>query len=112
MILLVHETTTHGMVSTPGNVHGVPHPSRQYHHEGHFLAIGGDDPQVVSHDADLILKIAGFRLATVQEQNTYRKMHEDAGKLEESEQDQASLENAPHPEPVKESKPRPQRRKG
>lgn len=113
MILLYHETTTDGMIATPAHVHGQPLAARRYAHEGHFLAIEGNNPEVVNHDADLILKIAGFRLATAQEQNAYRKMHEQAEKLVESEQDHSSEEEAPRPEPLKEATPpRPPRRKG
>jgi hypothetical protein len=104
MILLYHETATSGNVATPDNVHGRHYPSRRYVHEGHFVAIDSDDPQVLNHDADLILKIAGFRLATGHEQNAYRKMHEAAGALVEEKQDQPT-------EPLKETKPpRPQSR--
>ncbi len=64
--LLYHETTTHGMIATPGHTRGVPLPSRSYHHEGHFLMVDGPES-----DVEDILKIAGYRLATPAEQNAY-----------------------------------------
>lgn len=86
MILLVHESATHGMVATPEHVRGVPTPSRKYHHEGHFLAIDGDDEQVLKHDAEDILKIAGFRLATAAEQNEYHAAKRKKQQVVEEEQ--------------------------
>lgn len=116
MILLVHETATHGMVATPERVRGVHHPSRRYHHEGHFLAVDGDDPHVLEHDAEEILKIPGFRLATAAEQDAYhaakRKKHQ---VVEEVKPPAEEGDGEPAPEqvetPPEEKKPRGQRRK-
>lgn len=109
MILLYHENATHGMVATPEHVKGVPTPSRTYHHEGHFLAIDGDDPHVVEHDADLILKIAGFRIATPAEQNEYHAARRKKQQVVED----AACEKADEQKHAESSseKPRGQRRK-
>jgi hypothetical protein len=72
MILLYHENTQQVAISEksiPG--HGVI-PEHSYLHEGKLLAVdGGGDPIIAASDAEDILKIAGYRMATPDEQSSY-----------------------------------------
>lgn len=73
MILLVHESHDNGQVALsekvlPGHGHV---PARHYSHEGKYLPIAHESPVIVGHDAEEVLAIKGYRLATAQEQNEY-----------------------------------------
>lgn len=86
MFLLYHETATDGEIATSeAKVAGEHHPARRYKHNGHFVEIDGPD-HLVEHDANDICKIAGYRLATPQEQEIYLKQKRKANRLAERNQ--------------------------
>lgn len=84
MILLYHETTTSGTLATPARVGNESHPPRRYKHTGHFVEIDGP-AHVVAHDAEEICKIAGYRLATPDEQDAYAASKKKKGSVREQE---------------------------
>lgn len=73
MAILVHsEIERQGMIALPpGKVEGEPHPARRYHYDGHIMVLDGHPAHVLAHDAREICKIAGHRMASSQECNTY-----------------------------------------
>lgn len=88
-ILLYHENTDHGQVAlSEGRVAGEHTPARHYHHQGHFLEVGGAD-HVVQHDVAEICRIPGYRLATPEEADRYHAGRKKAGSLHEQANDSA-----------------------
>ncbi len=85
MILLFHETTTHGMIATSAKLGNESHAPRRYQHTGHFVEIDGP-AHVVAHDAEEICKIPGYRLATPAEQEAYAASKKKKGSVREQEE--------------------------
>lgn len=71
-MILIYSEQQNSQIGLPGGIVGGYRLSpRTYTAVGNFVAVEGDDPLVVSGDAETILAFPGYRLATAEEQNQY-----------------------------------------
>lgn len=83
-ILLVNETSENGMVALAEKyIVGEVAPPRTYRQQGNFLELIGK-PHIIEHDAEEILRIPGWHLASAEEQNQYTSGKRKATRLREA----------------------------
>lgn len=73
MILIYSEQENVHVGLSPKVINGVHRHYRSYRADGHTLAVDDDDEVFVAEDAEEILTLPGFRLASASEQEAYTK---------------------------------------
>lgn len=84
MFLIVAPGVTGQVALNATMVNGLPVPARKYNIVGGFIVVDAGHEWITVHDAQEILKIPGYRLATSEESDSYNAAQQKKTSVRES----------------------------